>query len=252
MLLIDQPILIEDVIILKCLFKRSISFIYVLLLIISTISFSACGQKATPTESTDTTPDIIGEWRCHTEYDFTAFIFHKDMSFELIIGNADDSTLISHERGIYTVNDNLITATYNTYDGNSMNVEITYNPDDQTLSSFDGVFTFITNIVDDPRSIVGTWKPLYTSEYFYFHTTTYYDASITLFQDGSFAIVNDTSNDLRTSGSYNIVHDGDAIQFNNFGGTSSKTMQCTPLSEDLLYIKSRDGHSTYYIWTRID
>lgn len=252
----------------KSQFNRIISLICALLLIVSALSLSACGQvtmptsttnnadkniQPVPTESTYSPPNIVGEWYTYTEYEYTYILFHKDMSFELIIGNADDSSLMDHGSGIYSANGNLITATYNTSSGDSLSVDFTYNPDDRTLSAFDDVFSFVTDNVDGPFSIVGTWKQLPYSERFYFYTTTIYDSSITFYRDGSFAIIKDASNDIKASGSYKTIHDGAAIQFDDFKGwSSSKVMKCTLLSENLLYIQARDGYSVDYIWTRID
>ena len=133
-----------------------------------------------------------------------------------------------------------------------MSVDFTYNPDDHTLSAFDDVFSFVTDNVDGPLSIVGTWKQFSNRERFYLYTTIYFGSSISFYRDGSFAIIDDTSNEIDTSGTYAIIHDGAAIQFNNFNGPSSKVMQYTLLSDNLLYIKSRDGYGDSYVWTRID
>lgn len=252
----------------KCRSRRSISIICVLLLVISVLSLSACGQDTasaapnpsventpqyTPTEAKDAPPNIVGEYRWNNENGYMSTVFHSDMTFEGIRASNSDSILEFFEGGVYSVSDNLVTITWDA----GVVEELTYDSAQRTLTdnTYGKVESFVTANVDGALSIVGTWIPLSDSApfNFSFNDVIYSGSdSITFYNDGSYSINN---SDKRYSGTYKTIHDGAAIQIDDEKSyTSPEVMRYTILSEKLMFIEASPDFfpGVYFVMERID
>lgn len=249
----------------KCRSRRSISISCILLLLIAVLSLSACGQDtapAVPNTSVDNNPqytpnadpapsiDIVGEWRTQAENVYISLLFHSDMSFEIIGTTIEDSSLDYYASGVYSVSDNLVTATYD-----STSDEMTYDPQSRTLSSYGLVYTYITAQIDTPTSLAGTWQtlsekcsfPLAFGDILYDRTysiTFYHDGSYELNHYGDYGIY--YSHD---TGTYQIIQDGSAIKIDDTDYRDPGIMKYELISDNILLIESRPDNypGRYYV-----
>lgn len=239
-----------------------ISFYCVLLLIISVVGMTACSQDAVspepnPTSTTNTNntnnTNIAGEYRMNHENGYIITIFRNDMTFDGIRASYSDSSLEFHESGVYTVNDNLVTITWDS----GVVEELTYDPIQKTLTSvaYDSVYQFFADNTNRSLSIAGNWKPLFRNIEFplAFGDLWYkYAYSIKFYQDGSYELDDDGKYSFGYShdtGTYQIIQDGSAIKIDDTDYRDPGIMKFELLSENILLIESRpDSYpGKYYV-----